>query len=259
MDFASGLSKVRAVERAMAILRAIGEAGRQVTLAELTRKTGFDKSTTRRLLQTLATGDFVEFDEVTKSYALGQGILLLVPGVRRGGDLRDVAAPVLARLSEQTGATSFVWTYFRGFGLCLDRVKGPDVHIDTRWSAIGTLSSLNSGGGPRALMAYLSPADRAHVLNSPLPRHTPHTVIDPGALEAAATAIRRRGWEFAADDYTVGLAGLGAPIFDRAGTLVGSVSITNLTPQFGDGDGQPRHLSRVLQAAAEIGANLGPA
>lgn len=242
----------------MAILRAFGPAASRLSLAELTRRTGFDKNTTRRLLQTLAMAEFIEFDDDTKTYALGLGILLLVPGVRFGKDLRDIAAPILARLAERTGATAFIWTHFRGFALCLDRVKGPDLHIDTPWSAIGTRISLNCAGGPRVLLAFLPPEDRARVLGGPLPRHTVHTVVDPDALEAAAAVIRQRGWEFAVDDYTLGLSGLGAPVFDHAGALAASISITTLTPQFAIQDGRPRHLPRVLEAAAEISARLRP-
>mgnify|MGYP001038508732 CR=1 FL=1 len=256
MEAKAGLPKVRAVERAMAILRAFGPAASRLSLAELTRHTGLDKGTTRRLLQTLAAAEFIEFDDASKTYALGPGILLLVPGVRYGSDLRDIAAPILARLSQQTAATSFIWTYFRGFALCLDRIKAPDLHIDTPWSAIGTQISMNCAGGPRVLLAYLAPEDRAHVLSGPLPRHTVHTVTDPAALEAAAAITRQRGWEFAVDDYILGLSGLGVPVFDQAGALIASISITTLTPQFAMQDGKPCDLPPMLEAAAEIGARL---
>lgn len=252
----ASLSRVRAVERAMAILREFGPSATRLTLADLTRRTGFDKSTTRRLLQTLAVAEFIEFDDISKSYALGPGILLLVPGVHFGSDLRTISAPVLTRLAERTGATSFVWTYHRGYAMCLDRVKGPDFHIDTPWSAIGTRVSLNCAGGPRVVFAHLPPDERAQVLRGPLPRHTEYTQTEPRALEAAAAEIRERGWEFAVDDYTVGLSGLGAPVLDPAGALVASVSITTLTPQFAMKDGKPCHLAAVLEAAREIRARL---
>jgi DNA-binding IclR family transcriptional regulator len=256
LEEVAGVPKVRAVERAMSILRAFGPTASRLTLTELARHTGFDKTTTRRLLQTLAAGEFVEFEEASKTYALGPGILLLVPGVHYGSNLRDIAAPILARLAERTGATSFIWTYFGGFALCLDRVKAPDLHIDSPWSAIGTRASLNCGGGPRVLLAYLPPGDRAMVLKSPLPRYTVHTVTDPDALEAAAAGIRHRGWEFAVDDYTLGLSGLGVPVFNHAGALAASISITTLTPQFTLQDGKPHHLPLMLEAAVEIGAKL---
>lgn len=254
----NSLPKVRSVERAMALLRAFGPAAPRLSLTDLARMTDLDKGTTRRLLQTLAADDFIEFDETTKTYALGPGILLLFPAVQFGRDLRDVAAPVLARLAEQTGATSFIWTYFDGAALCVDRVKGPNLHIDTRWSAIGSRVSLNRSGGPRVLLAYLDPEERSQVLSGSLERHTEFTVTDKSELEAAAIEIRQRGWEFAVDDYILGMAGLGAPVFNQKGKVVASVSITTLTPQFAMEEGRPRAASLVLAAASEIGARLRP-
>ena len=253
---ASPLSKVRAVERAMTILRAFGPNTLRLSLAELTRLTELDKATTRRLLHTLASGDFIEFDDATKTYALGPGVLLLMPGVQYGNDLRAIAAPALTRLAEKTGATAFLWTYFDGSALCLDRVNSPDLHIHTRWSGIGTRVSLNHSGGPRVLLAYLPAEERAKVLNGPLERPTELSTVDPVALESAAADIRQRGWEFAVNDFTLGMSGLGAPILDHKGDLVASVSIASLTPQFAMSNGQPEHLPLVLKAAAEIGASL---
>lgn len=254
-----GVPKVRAVERAMAILNAFSALENRLPLSELARRTRLDKSTTRRLLHTLSINEFVEFDEASQTYALGPGILLLVPAVRFGSDLRDISAPILARLAEQTGATSFLWTNFRGQALCLDRVKARDLHIDTPWSAVGTSIPLNCAGGPRVLMAHLPPEERAKVLSGPLPRYTEHTQTDRDVLEAAAAGISQRGWEFAVDDYVHGLSGLGVPIFNRAGALAASISITTLTPQFIlDDDGKPKHLPLLLAAAAEIGARLQP-
>ena len=247
---------VRSVERAIRILRAFAPGATQLTLSELSRRTGLDKGTTRRLLLTLSQMDFVEYDAAALSYSLGPGVLTLVPAVDYGRDLRDIAAPVLARLTEVTGATSFLWSYFRGHALCLDRVKARDLHIDAPWSAIGTRISLNCGSGPRVILAYISEEERSKVLRGHLPKHTPVTQTDPSELQAAADRIRERGWEHAVDDYVVGLAGLGVPILDRSGTFVASISITTLTPHLALKKGKPRHLDAMLWAAAEIGSSI---
>jgi DNA-binding IclR family transcriptional regulator len=242
----------------MVLLRAFNAAERHLPLSELARRADLDKSTARRLLHTLSADEFVIFDKANQTYSLGPGILLMVPAVDFGSRLRDISAPILARVAERTGATSFLWTYFRGRALCLDRVKARDLNIDTLWSAVGTMIDLNSAGGPRTLLAYLPAEERARVLSGPLTRYTEGTVTDPGALEAAAAEIRRRGWELAVNDYAHGLSGLGAPILDRKGVLAGSISITTLTPHLLGAKGRPRHLQTVLAAAAEIGARLEP-
>lgn len=257
-DSGGSLSKVRAVERAMALLRAFGPTSTRLSLAELTRLSGLDKGTTRRILQTLASGDFIEFDDTTKTYSLGPGILLLLPGVRYGSDLRDVAAPALTRLAEESGATSYLWTYFDGFAMCLDRVKSPELHIDTLRSGIGTRVTLNHSAGPRVLLAYLSAEERGKVLGAPLEQPTSRSVVDPAMLEASAAKIRKQGWEFATDDYALGMSALGVPVLNARGELVASVSIASLTPQFSMADGRPELLSLVQKTALDIGARLRP-
>ncbi|WP_342640134.1 IclR family transcriptional regulator [Rhodoligotrophos ferricapiens] len=253
-----GVPIVRSVERAAAILRAFSPGETHLSLAELSRRTQLDKSTTRRLLHTLSVVELVEYHEREQAYALAPGVLMLVPAVNYGRDLRDVAEPVLARLTEITGATAFLWSFFGSHAMCLDRVKARDLHIDAPWSAIGTRISLNCAGGPRVILAHLSAQERLEILQQALPKHTPFTQTDPAELEAAANLIRQRGWELAIDDYIVGLAGLGVPVFDRTGRFVASISITTLTPSLPLENGEPRHLRAMLDAAAEIGVRLQP-
>ncbi|WP_275406460.1 IclR family transcriptional regulator [Rhodoligotrophos defluvii] len=253
-----GVPLVRSVERAVALLRAFTPRQTHLSLAELSRRTRLDKSTARRLLHTLCVTQFVEYDDAAQTYSLAPAVLTLVPAVDYGRELRDVAEPVLARLTEITGATAFMWSCFGGQALCLDRVKARDLQIDAQWSAIGTRISLNCAGGPRVILAYLSEKERAKVLRKDLPKHTPFSETDPAKLQAAAQIIHERGWELAVDDYIVGLAGLGVPVFDRSGRFIASISITTLSPRLPIENGEPRHLKAMLEAAAEIGARFQP-
>ncbi|MGF7160306.1 DNA-binding IclR family transcriptional regulator [Rhodoligotrophos appendicifer] len=253
-----GVPLVRSVERAARLLRAFTPGQTHLSLADLSRQTQLDKSTARRLLHTLCVLQFVHYDEITQTYALAPALLTLVPAVDYGRELRDVAEPVLARLTELTGANAFLWSCFGGQALCLDRVKARDLQIEAQWSAIGTLIAPNCAGGPRVILAYLSEEERGRVLRGVLPKHTIFSRTDPAILEADARVIRDRGWELAVDDYIVGLAGLGVPVFDRSGRFIASISITTLSPRLPIENGEPRHLKAMLEAAAEIGARFQP-
>jgi DNA-binding IclR family transcriptional regulator len=249
---------VRAVERAAALLKAFSPEHSRLTLTELARATALDKGTARRLLHTLAAVDFIHVDQQSQTYALGAAVLMLAPAVSVGGDLREIAAPFLTRIAETTGATAFLWVYHQGEALCIDRVRARSLHIDTPWATIGGRIGLNYAGGARTLLAYIDAAERERVLAGPLTPLTPFTQTDPAALRADSAAIRARGWVLAVDDYVVGLAGLGVPIFDRNGAFVASLSITTLTSRLVREDGSPRYLDSLIDAAAEIGASLQP-
>lgn len=251
-----GVPAVRAVERAVEILRAFSRERQTMTLSEIARAVDLDKSTTRRILSTLCSSQFILFDKTTHLYSLGLGVLTLNPGLNYRDNLRDVATPVLTKLAAITGATAFLWVPFQDRALCLDRVRGVDISLNSAWAEVGSLEELNAAGGPRTIWAHLDEAARSRLLDRGFSARTPLTEIDSAALMASASKIRARGWEFAQDDHTMGVSGLGAPLHDAAGDFAGALSIATITPRMRGADGGPLHLIAILEAAAEIGARL---
>jgi DNA-binding IclR family transcriptional regulator len=114
---------------------------------------------------------------------------------------------------------------------------------------------LNSGGGPRTLLGFISPEELNYALSLGPTKRTAKSQTNAKTLAREAAHIRQQGWELAVDDFVVGLAALGAPVFNRKGELVGSLSITTLTAQLVK-NGKPRHLDHLLKTAAEIGAKI---
>ncbi len=68
-------------------------------------------------------------------------------------------------------------------------------------------------------------------------------------LIAEADRIRKKGWDLAVDDFVVGLAGLGVPIFSKSDAVIGAISVSTLTTAFGN-QKSPAHLT-ALQAVAD--------
>ncbi len=92
------------------------------------------------------------------------------------------------------------------------------------------------------LLGFIEETEREKAIGLPLEQRTPHAEIGPERLREQARNIRKRGWEFAKDDFVVGLAGLGVPILSPQGRLFGVVSISTLTTIHGDA-GTPTYLS----------------
>lgn len=252
-----GVPIVRAVDRAVALLKAFRPEQPRLSLSELARAAGLDKGTTRRLLLTLQLNELIEHDERSQSYALAVGLIELGSAVATGRELRDIAGPYLTEIAEKTGATAFLWVHNAGRGLCVDRVRASLPHVDATWFAVGAQAPLNCGGGPRVLLAYLDEAQRRLALSLELPKRAPASQTDPELLLREADRIRQQGWELAADDFFIGLTGVGVPIFDRSGALAGALSISSLTSIVAP-EGYPVHLRALQDAAARIGARLLP-
>jgi DNA-binding IclR family transcriptional regulator len=250
-----GVPMVRALDRGVALLRAFDLSKPRQTLTELAKSAGLDKGTARRLLHTLQTAGLIEHDALTGLYSLGIGVLELASSVETGRELREVAAPYMSELTEQTGTTAYLWIHHEGSALCVERVRASIPNVDAAWFTVGSRAPLNSGGGPRALLGFVSPEELKHALSLELTKRTTKSQTSAKILAREAAQIRQRGWELAVDDFVVGLAALGAPIFDRNGRLVGSLSITTLTAQLVQ-NGKPRFLDLLLKTAAEIGSKI---
>ena len=242
----SGVASVRAVQRALAVLRAF-EGRQPQSLAEITAATGLDKGTTRRLLLTLLAEGFVAHDPAAQRYRLGHAVRSLADGMADRLDLRTAAVPVLSDLAADLHITAFLSVFEDGQAVCLERVH------DMKGSL-----PVNCGGAPKLLLAHQSLAEIDRVLASPLAALTPRSLVDTGAFRASLDAIRTRGWELAIDDVVVGLTALAVPIRSPAGDLVCAVSIAGLTPQMVE-DGRPVHLGRLQDAARIITSRIATA
>ena len=248
-----GVPEVRSVRRATDILNAFIGVQRRLTLSQIAAHTGLDRNTTRRLLTTLEAAEYVRYDLEARTYSLSTGILILYPSVDYGSNLREVASPILGRLSAQLGQTSFAWTYLKGQALCVERVRGGESLYELPWTRVGTRIPINSGAGPRVLMAHLPAGLRAEALSSCTGCTTYDSRTDLKQLEDDSAAIRARGWEMAMNDYVLGITGLGVPIFSTSGHFAGSVSVSASSHQFLTKEAQPPQLAPLLDAAAEIG------
>jgi DNA-binding IclR family transcriptional regulator len=241
---------VRAVGRAFGILRAFTPTDRSLPLGEIARRTGLDKSTTRRLLVTLMNERVIEQDRDTKTYALGFGVLELAAGLRPREDMRQRAQPVLAAIARATGATAFLGIVHDDAALCVARVDG-DEAIQVRFWSIGGRMPLHCGAGPRVLLAHLPEAELRRQLARPLDPLTPQSPTDPKVLARALARIRRRGFEIAADDIVEGIASVGVPVHDRHGAVIAAISISGLSAQILDRS-DPRHLSILERGARDL-------
>jgi IclR family pca regulon transcriptional regulator len=250
-DLKAGVPLVRALDRGLALLGAFSAEQPERTLTELARGAELDKGTARRLLQTLTLAGWVRHDGPSGCYALTTKLLTVAAAVETGGTLRAAASEALHDLAQRTGATAFLWMAQDGLALCLARVVAPQPQVDALWFAVGARGAMNCGAGPRILLAGLPPEERRRAAAMPLPARTPSSQTDPAALLREAQTIADRGWEFARDDFVIGLAGLGVPIRTPAGAMLGALSLSGVTAIFGD-DTPPRHLALLRRAAARI-------
>ena len=149
-------SGVGVLDRVVAILDAI-EAGNARSLADITQATGYTRSTTHRLLQAMEAHDLLDYSG-PRGYHLGPRFLRLANRALRELPLRDLAHPVLTRLSETTGESAQLYVRSVDERVCIDAVESPS-ELRTI-VAVGAALPLTKGSAGKLFLAWATPADR---------------------------------------------------------------------------------------------------
>jgi DNA-binding IclR family transcriptional regulator len=103
-DTERGGGRIQVIDRAVALLDAIGRYPEPVSLKVLGAETGLHPSTAHRILASLTANGFVERDEAGH-YRLGVKLLRLGVRLHADVDMRAAALPVMETLREEVGET----------------------------------------------------------------------------------------------------------------------------------------------------------
>ena len=238
-------SGVGVLDRVVAILDVV-EAGEARSLGDVARATGYSRSTTHRLLQAMEAHDLLGYSGA-RGYHLGPRFLRLANRSLRELPLRDVAHPVLARLSEVTGESAQLYVRSLHERVCIDAVESPS-ELRTI-VAVGAALPLTKGSAGKLFLAWAIPADRARLTEGVEP--APLARLDQQILTG-----RRRGWTESVGEREAGVASVSAPIVGAQDALVAVISVSGPVSRLGRG-GAKRHAPAVMAAARDVERALG--
>ncbi len=243
--------------RTLEILRAFGAPPHRFSLAELIAALGLDKGQAYRSLKTLEEAGFIRADEDGRFRLTALlNVLSVAASSDRRTSLAEVAAPHLNRLSDETGESVHLFARVDDHAVCVGiRESRHPVRLS---AALGAAAPLHAGASPKAMLAYLPKAEQARVLAlaHTYPRYTEQTLVDPSALRDELERIRRRGYAVSDEDVDAGAKGVGAPIFDLTGKVVGAISVGG--PSYRVDDALLHTFSTlIVQGAQAISRQLG--
>jgi DNA-binding IclR family transcriptional regulator len=242
-------SGVGVLDRAVAILDAV-EAG-AATFTDISRETGFSRSTTHRLIKALEEHGLLAGAD-GRAYRLGPKLLRLAATAVRDLPLRALAHPALERLAVSTGESTQLYVRTANRRVCVDAVESTRelrTIVD-----VGASLPLTAGSAGKVFMAWSSDEERARLLSLSEPL-TPITPMG-GALERQLKAARRRGWAESAGERQTGVGSVSAPVFGPSGDLVAVVSLSGPQSRLGKAVAG-RYAPAVVAAAREVERAIG--
>lgn len=225
--------QVASVERAMAILDSFSREQPRLSLAQLSDRTGFYRSTLLRLTDSLIRFGYIQRD--------AGGVFSLGPAVWRLGliyqgtvNLEKFVRPVLAELVQRTGESAALYVREGNKRLCLYRHHSSSAirhHLDE-----GGELPLGKGAGSHIVRAYTETDDPAYA------------------------PIREQGYAIAMGEIDPETGGMAVPVFAAHGEFVGALGVSGFRSHF-IGDNQKRFLDILIEhgkALSESLADLPP-
>jgi IclR family pca regulon transcriptional regulator len=247
---------VTALARGLAVLLALSDKRRRVSIAQVSHRTGIPRAAVRRSLHTLTKLGFVAVDDALRFY-LRPRVLSFSHAYLSASPLAVVAQPVLDRLGERLREAC-----------SLAILDGDEIVYLARSATSRIMSpSLNVG---RRLPAYCTSVGHAMLAHLPRPEldaylarvkfhpYTEHTPTSAQKLDAMLAQVRESGFAFASQMMEPRLCTLAVPVRDTGGHFVGGINVILQGRLVDRGEMAARYLHPLQEAALELGSLLVP-
>jgi IclR family transcriptional regulator, pca regulon regulatory protein len=246
---------VQSLDRGLAVIRALGDAGHGETLAEVARTTGLTRAAARRFLLTLVDLGYARLDG--RLFSLTPRALELGYAYLSSLGLPEIAQPHLQRLVARVHESSSVSildgeeVVYVARAATPRRIMNVAINVGTRLPA-----HITSMG--RVLLAALDPEELAARLGTiDYASVTANTIVDPDALRTELTRVRQDGFAIVDEELEPGLLSIAAPIRGPGGAVVAAVNLSTHASR--SAPEQVRNLlGPLLETATAIGRELPP-
>jgi IclR family pca regulon transcriptional regulator len=240
--------------RGLIVIQAFTQQSPQMTISQLSVKTGLSRAAVRRCLYTLTKLGFAGAEDGSR-YSLRPRMLTLSHTYTASNTLSTAAQPILERLSAAL-RESFSVATLDGEDIVyiartqVTRVMAVDLHIGSRLPAYCTSMG-------RVLLAYL-PTEQLeqYFAKAVLTPHTTRTITSVEKLRIALRNVRRNGYALVDQEYEVGLRSLAVPVYAASGRVVATVNLSGNAPRLSVLEMQSRYLNHLRNAANELSVFL---
>lgn len=241
------------LRNACRILKLLDQQPEGIKTADLARTLKIPVTSTLRIMATLHLEGFVRKEE--GRYQLGPVLIQLGHSALSRTEIRDLATPLLRRLSEITAETAHLAIPCDNRSLIVAVHDSP--HPIRASSRPGFLAELHCSSTGKIFLAFLHRDRIADVLpKRPLPRRTEQTLVTLDALESEANLTFERGYSLDNEEFHTGVRCIAAPVFASDGKVVAALGITASTIRFTP-DRVPQMASMVTKVADELSLLLG--
>ncbi|QIE26170.1 Pca regulon regulatory protein (plasmid) [Caballeronia sp. SBC1] len=216
---------VGSTEKAFQVLHAFDGPSRHMTLVDIARASGLDRSATQRLVHTLEALGYLYRVPETRNYGLTTKVLQFSYNYVRANELIDKASPYLLDISRRLGETTNLLELDGHEIVFVARFPGQhlvniDIVVGARLPAMFTAAGI-------AILSRLSDERVREILaQTRLDPLTHYTETHPDKLLERVRKVARRGYAVIENETVLGDISVAAPVTDHGGMAVAAINIS---------------------------------
>ena len=235
--------------KAMQLLDILDASTMPLSLAQISARTGWPKSTVHGLLSTMREYSVVSQND-DGSYMLGIRLFEYGCTLSNSWSICEVAKPFIQHISYSTGEAVFLSILDRGEVITLDRA---DNRTGLWISAeMGCRLPIHCTSQGKLFLAYMSQNERDAILGrQEWKAYTPHTIMSRKELDAELKRISMKGYATENGEYKTGLRSVAAPIFDSENRVRYAIGLISMDRNL-ESEQFEKDIEIVLETAKRI-------
>jgi len=245
----SGTKSIRAVERAMDVLKCFGADTPTLSVTDLQRRLGLSRPTLYRLLHTLEGKGMIRSWGDPQRFELDAGVVELAGSWLGKSDMAQAAQPYVSELWGDTDETVALFVRTSPVSkICINELPSRQPLTFTR--GVGFTESTTMGSSGKIMIAYMKPVEVELALAE---------IKDAearAALDAELVQIRQDGYSISSGEIIAGAIAIAAPVFNNDGDVAGSVCLFGPEARL-DGKSRQKCVAQLLETARKISTAIG--
>jgi len=249
-QFSGDPNFMTSLARGLLVIQAFSESKLQLSISQLSKKTGLSRACVRRCLHTLSELGFAGTDDA-RNFHLRPRVLTLGHSYLSSMPLSTAAQPILEHLSQILNESCSI-ALLDGVDIVyvaranVARIMAIDLGVGIRLPAFCTSMG-------RVLLAHLSPEELEAILPKiEFTRFTEKTITSVEKLRHALTIVRREGYAIVDQELELGLRSMAVPLINSAGRVVAAINVGAHGQRVSLQEMQTRFLPYLRAAAQEL-------
>ncbi|EOD01616.1 IclR family transcriptional regulator [Caldisalinibacter kiritimatiensis] len=239
------------IQKTINILKQLARAPYEMTALELSNELSINRSTVHRILNTLKDEMLVLQNPVNKKYTLGPMAYHIGIAYINNQTNSEQIKYILNEVAKETKQSV-------GYAMLIDG-KIMNIYEIENYQPIkigyrpGSFYPIHCGAYGKCITAFIEPKEKLKkiVYSSELYKKTPNTITDPEELLKEYEKIRKNGYAISNEESLLGAIGIGAPVRNSSGKVIGSVAAASIKSALTNSDFE-FIKQKVIEAAQKI-------